>query len=239
MSKSSLKSLLALGLLIASQAALAVPCGTVASPTACSISVSGSVTYDLTNFDFVNSTSSGSGNLYGADDIAINVSAAGSSGLEVTFSKTGPTPGVVFFANAGETSSFVFSYDLAASSMTLGTASFSSTTTSLVGGRLGNGFSSVQQIVVDGGGTGTSCMAITVTQPSLACPLADSSPVTVGNIVNLFGGTGNTSILNFKNIFDVSFSTTPPPTNVPEPASLWLFAAALTALVVARSRRRV
>lgn len=231
-----LKALLALGLLIASNSALAVPCGTVASPTACSIGVGG-VTYDLTGFDFISGASSGGGNLYGADDIAISVVAAGTTGLDVTFSKTGPTPGVVFFANAGETSGFRFTYDLTASSLTLGTPYFSNTTTSLLGGGLANGFTSVQQIVADVDGIGVSCQAVTVSRPNVSCPLATASPVRVGNIVSLFGGTGNTSILNFRNIFDVSFSS--PPTTVPEPGSVWLFAAALAGLVLARRRRRV
>src|SRR5436190_24317931 len=92
--------------LVSAAAALATPCGTVASPTSCTVTVGAGTTtiFTASNFAFLNAGRAGGGALYQAADINIDIATGGGRTGLLTFSKnsSGPTPGVVFLANPGD-----------------------------------------------------------------------------------------------------------------------------------------
>lgn len=220
-------------LTLASPAA-AASCGLVGTPSACSVSVGGVINYTFSNFQFVGGTTAGGGIAYGGNDISIDLVSSGGLTAALTFAKSASSPGTVFLANAGETTGFTFSYLLTATALVPGTIDFTSTTTSYVQSFFQNGSSSVQQIVAGQ----VNCMVISSNTTNV-CPVTGSGPLSVGNIVTLVGNTGNTSILQFRNVFDASFTpATPGGTPVPEPASLLLVAVGLAGAGVLRRRTR-
>ena len=158
-------------LALASGAAIwATPCGTVAVPTACSVQTFGpggsSTIYTATSFSFLNSSNGGGGNLYTGADIGIDIASGGGLLGLLTFSKNpaGPTSGVVFFVNPGESSSFIFSYVLTITPGAPGTVSYLSTTTILNETHTQNALAAVQQVI-----SPTNCQAFTGTT-SVTCP---------------------------------------------------------------------
>jgi hypothetical protein len=185
----------------------AVSCGTVAAPLACSVTVGGVVKYTFSSFTLVSSGSSGAGaNTYAAGDIAIDVSTGGGTSGVLKFNKlsTGPTPGVVFSANANQTSNFTFSYNVAIEPVGFAGVLFSSPfiVDLPLKSSAGNGFGSSQFIITQ---PGVSCVTVTSTTAA-NCVIPGGQPATLnaGNIVGLSGGTGNVSIGSITNLFEVA-----------------------------------
>ena len=108
---------LAVAFFLASATALpasAVSCGTFAAPTSCSVTIANVVKYTFSSFSVVSASGTGGGATYQAGDIAIDVATGGGNTGLLTLSKAsgGPTPGVVFSANAGNFSSITFTYNV-------------------------------------------------------------------------------------------------------------------------------
>ena len=157
-------------------------------PTPCSITVAGKITYTFSGFNFLSSAASGGGN-----------------NALLTFSKVSAPNGVVFLANAGQTSGFTFSYNVAIAPavpafVAYGTPFIVSIAT---GSRSGNGSGAVQLVV-----SPAFCQAIVVSTPQANCTIAAGQPLTLspGNIVTLSGNAGNVSIGAFSNLFDTTFT---------------------------------
>lgn len=216
--------------------ASAVSCGTVAVPGACVLNVGGQVQFTFSNFTFINNAASGTEPVTGAE-IGLNLNAG--SGLSAVLSMnkivTQANPNVVFLANSGDNSNFLFSYEVAIAPLVPGTVLFiNPAEVELVTSSFsGNGSGSVQFTMAGG----PICVAIT-TAPLDTCTLppgTTNSLPSVGNIVNLSGNTGNVSIGTFTNTLNASF--TPESSNgVPEPSTYAMFAAGLAAIY--RLRRR-
>lgn len=186
----------------------AVSCGTVAAPTACSVNVGGVVKYTFSNFSLVNSTSSGGASTYVAGDIAIDVATGGGNTGLLTFSKLSgsPTPGIVFLANAGGTTSFTFTYSVTIEALGAAGVMFGSpfVVNLPLQSHAANGSGTVQFII---SGPGVSCTGITLTGSTTSnCVVPGGQPATLttGNIVNLAGNAGNVSIGSFTNLFTVA-----------------------------------
>lgn len=150
-------------------------CGTIAVPTACSVTVGAAaarITYTFSAFNFLSSSSGGGGKIYNEIDVLIDVAPGGGSSAVLTFSKNPATPGLVFFANPGETSGFTFSYNMVIAPAIPGGVSYSTPfTVSSSGTRLNNGSGTVQ-LVVTGATPTPSCQSIVVGTPSANCVIA-------------------------------------------------------------------
>lgn len=184
----------------------AVSCGTVAAPLACSVNVGGVVKYTFSNFTLVSATASGGATQYTGADVAIDVASGGGNTGLLTFSKVSNASGVVFLANAGGTTSFTFSYNIAIEAIGAAGVVFGSpfTVNLLTQSHVGNGSGVVQFII---SGPGVSCTAITQTGSTTSnCVIPGSQPATLtaGNISTLSGNTGNVSIGSFTNLFTVA-----------------------------------
>lgn len=211
----------------------AAPCGTFASPTSCSLTVNGTTTYTASNFTLVNTTGSGGGNVYDAADIGIDIFDAGGGigGLTFTKAASGPTPGSVFFVNPGQTSGFLFSYDLALTAAQPGTAMFGpGFQVAMTESNAQNGLATLQGIV--SGSPGVSCVASS-SAPANNCalPAAVVDNLTFGTFLTLTGNSGNASVLNFTHTFSANFEPGVPTPTVPEPAGLVLLGLGLAAVV--------
>lgn len=216
--------------------ASAISCGTVAVPGACVLNVGGQVQFTFSNFTFINGVATGTQPVTAAD-IGLNVNAG--SGLSAVLSMnklvTQANPNVVFLANANDTNSFIFSYEVAIAPLVPGTVLFiNPTAVELVTSSFSNNGTGNVQFVTAGG---PICLATTAS-PVDTCTLPPGTTnllSSVGNIVNLSGNTGNASIGTFTNTLNASF--TPETANgVPEPSTYALMAAGLTAIY--RLRRR-
>lgn len=184
----------------------AVSCGTVAAPLACSVNVGGVVKYTFSNFTLVSATASGGATQYTGADVAIDVASGGGNTGLLTFSKVSNGSGIVFLANAGGTTSFTFSYNIAIEAIGAAGVVFGSpfTVNLLTQSHVGNGSGVVQFII---SGPGVSCTAITQTGSTTSnCVIPGSQPATLtaGNISTLSGNTGNVSIGSFTNLFTVA-----------------------------------
>jgi len=233
-----------LGLMLAAcGVSLGASCGTLLSPTPCSITVGGQVTYTVGNFNWGASNATGGGNTYQPGDVDIDIATGGGLTLSLTFSKLsgGPTPGIVFLANAGQTSAFSFTYDVTLSAAIPGTAAF--TTPNIVNftqsSATNSGFTSVQMIL---SGAPTSCSAVRnssgPTQGNCtSLPPGLGATLSMGSIASLTGGpTGsNTSMNGFTNLLDATFT---PSAGVPEPGTWLTMGLGLAALPLLRRLRR-
>jgi len=186
----------------------AVSCGTVAAPTACSVNVGGVVKYTFSNFTLVNSTSSGGASTYVAGDIAIDVASGGGNTGLLTFSKLSgsPTPGIVFLANAGGTTSFTFTYSVTIEALGAAGVMFGSpfVVNLPLQSHAGNGSGTVQFIL---SGPGVSCTGLALagnTQSDCVVPGSQPASILAGNIMTLSGNAGNVSIGSFTNLYTVA-----------------------------------
>jgi hypothetical protein len=233
--------LLALSVLsgLTAAASFGASCGTVASPTSCSITVGGTNIFTVSNFNLVNAGGSGGGQTYTGEDIAIDIGSGGGLSMVLTFShnEAGPSSGTVFFNNAGQASNFTFSYDLELTTAVPGTASLIDPLTVALGlsSFAGNGQSAVQ---LSTSGVQGLCQATTVTTSDTCnLPLVLSNPLSFGNIVSMSGNAGNTSIGTFTNLFQSDF-TADQGSGVPEPSTFALLGLGLGAAAIARYRRQ-
>lgn len=221
--------------LTGSSIASAASCGTIASPTACSITVGGTVTYDFTNFNLVNAAASGGGRTpYQASDIAIDLATGGGTTGLLSFSKnpSGPTPGVVFFVNPGEAEAFTFSYDVTISPAAAGSVAFANPEiTTFQNSNSGNGLASLQTVI-----SGAPLCQVFTGQPSRNCTLPPNPGISLnpGNIISMNGNTGNASIGTFTNLWDASFTAS---TGTPEPGSFALIGLGFIALRFVRRNK--
>jgi hypothetical protein len=201
------RTVFGLAILLAALAmdARAVSCGTVASPTACSITVGGQVTYAFGGFGVVAASSSGGGFTYTGADIAIDLASGGGLSAVLTFSKVSAANGVVFLANPGQTAAFTMGYAYAVSAAKPGTVMLASPAAVEIpfGSHAGNGSGTVQFAL-----PGTPpCQAIVSVTPQANCliPAGYSLTGSTGDIVSLTGNTGNVSIGTFTNVYNATF----------------------------------
>lgn len=205
---------------LGANSASAVSCGTVASPTACSVVSGGMTDFSASNFQFLVTNANGGAFLYQAGDISVDIASLGGGAAELTFTKTANTPnaGTVFFVNPGQNSGFTFSYDLAITPAVPGVVDYTNLGVEFTQSHTQNALASVQAIVAP-----VNCNVFT-SSTSNSCPLSSQpTTITAGNIVTMTGNTGNTSILNFTNRFDTRFV-------VPEPSQCGMIAMAFVGL---------
>jgi hypothetical protein len=212
MNRVRLALLLAVVLVLAGAGdAVGASCGTVGTPTACTLTVSSNTTFTFTNFTLVTASGSGGGNTYQGDDISIDLATGGGTTALLTFSKNaaGPTPGIVFLANAGQTAAFTLSYDVAVTPEAPGAVKFvSPVVSSMIESHLNNGLATFQTIMP------SAPVCLTFSGSTTAnCALAPGfagSALFVGNIISLTGNTGNASIGSFQSLFQAEFSEAVP-----------------------------
>jgi hypothetical protein len=214
-------------ILAAATRALGISFGTVGHPNGpVTFTVNNQVTFTASNFQFVNHSASGGAFLYGADDINIDLATGGATTGLLTFSKntSGPTPGVVFVANPGETSSFVFSYDLTITPASPGTVDYTGQTNSFQETHTNNALATFQTVIAGG----PSSQAFTGHTSNSVALSGQPATISVGNIVTLSGNTGNTGVSSLANLLETHFTA-----DVPEPTGV----AVIGGVVLVASRR--
>ena len=219
--------------------AMALACGTIAAPLACTVNIGGNFTYTFDNFQFINTPGIGGGKTYAPDDVTINVGPGGGNVAIITFTKTtvSTNTGTTFFANSGETSGVRFSYDITLNSIVPGTAQFTGQPVVEYNAQgLGNGNPSLQMIVTNPP-NGESCQALlSVAEGFCDLPTATTNFLRTGDLLTIFGGTGtaNATVLSYTNVYDATF--TAGVAEAPEPSTWLMLGAGLAA--IARLRRR-
>src|SRR5262245_19588875 len=171
--------------------AQASSCGTVGSPTACSVTVGGTNQFTVSGFNFVPLGTSGDGTAYLADHVLIDISAGSGLTVLMSFSRNqaGPTPGASFAVNRGELSSFGLQYSIALNGIG-GTAAYSlpDAVNLLTSSISGTGQVSVQMIL-NPSGPSESCQAFRnsggLTAGNCALPAGLGSTLAVNQIVVL------------------------------------------------------
>lgn len=209
--------------------AFAGSCGTVASPTLCSLDINGNTRLILSNFNIGNTTGD---RPYQEADIAIDFSSAGGTLALLTFTKdpNGPTAGSTFFVNSGETSGFILTYKAVLSALLPGTVAFTGAQVSFQDSHVGTGFGSLQLTNL----SSSPCQATTTSGLPVDCVLRTDLGTTVvgiGDIMSLSGNTsGNVAFNQLRNRFDTSFTADP----VPEPATVGLVGLSFGLLLLRR-----
>jgi hypothetical protein len=226
--------------LAGAQMAMALACGTIATPLACTVNVGGNFAYTFDNFQFINTPGQGGGKTYAPDDVTINVGSGGGNIGFVTFTKTSGSTntGTTFFANSGETTGVRFSYDLTLTALVPGTVVFTGQPIVNFNAQgLGNGSPSLQMIVTNPP-NGESCNAVLSVQQDLCdLPPATTNFLRTGDLLTIFGGTGaaNATVLSYSNVYDATFNADTSG-GVPEPSTWLMFGAGLATLAFLRKR---
>jgi hypothetical protein len=218
--------------------ALAVPCGTLAAPTPCSITV-GNITFTVSDFQFGTSNASGGGTAYAADDVSIILSDFGSIAA-LTFSEAQLGAGLDFAVTAGQASAFNFTYDITISAAVPGTVSYD--TPFLLNFTLaettGNG-AAATQLIVPGAPV---CQRTTIGGNSTACAIPAQGSLTINNVgmaLSLVANTGTAGVAGFFHTINADFTAAAPVPALPAPAMVLLVTAIIAvALSFMRRRRR-
>jgi len=220
--------------------AMALACGTIAAPLACTVSIGGNFTYTFDNFQFINTSGTGGGKTYAPDDVSINAGPGGGNLAFITFTKTNGSTntGTTFFANSGELTGVRFTYDVTLSVISVGTAQFTGQPeVNYNAQRLGNGNPSLQMIVTNPP-NGESCSAsIPVPQGFCDLPPGTTNFLRTGDLLTIDGGSGtaNATVLSYTNVYDATF--TAGAAGVPEPSTWLLMGAGLAAIGKLRKRK--
>lgn len=212
--------------------ALAVSCGTVASPTACSVALGNANIFTASAFQL--SASSGT-TTYQASDILITLLANGSNAaLQFSKNTAGPTAGTVFFVNPGGSTSFNVTYTAQIAPGSPGTAAFTDAAITAQTSAAGNGATSVEFTLPGMSG----CQITPAGASTLDCnfPSGIGTSTTGGILVNITANTGNGSVGTVTNTYLTSF-TTAPTSGVPEPSSFAMLGLGMGAIAVYRRRR--
>ena len=226
--------------LAGAQMAMALACGTIASPLACTVNVGGNFIYTFDNFDFINVTPSGGGKTYAPDDVTLTAGSGGGNSAFLTFTKTSGSTntGTTFFANSGETTGVRFSYDVTLTALVPGTAVFTGQPIVNFNAQgLGNGSPSLQMIVTNPP-NGESCSAtLSVQQGFCDLPPATTNFLKTGDLLTIFGGTNtaNATVLSYSNIYNATFNADTGG-GIPEPSTWLMFGAGLATLPFLRKR---
>lgn len=177
----------------------ATPCGTLAAPTACSVTVGGTTTFTFSNFNFSSSSSSGGGTFYFGSDVDIDVAAGTGLTALLTFSKNGATTGSAFQAGAGQTAAFAFFYDVTLSSTLGGAVAYGSPFVVAIpqSSQSGNSFGSAKLFITNVG----NCQAVVGVGDGI-CAIPGGQPATLQarNEVTLTGMAGTVGIGSFTNL---------------------------------------
>lgn len=221
--------------------AMALACGTIGTPFACTVNVGGNFTYSFDNFQFIPTAGQGGGKTYAPDDVTITAGSGGGNSAFLTFTKTSGSTntGTTFFANSGETAGVRFSYDVTLTALLPGTVLFTGQPIVNFNAQgLGNGSPSLQMIVTNPP-NGESCVAtLSTTQDLCDLPPATTNFLKTGDLLTIFGGSGtaNATVLSYSNIYDATFNAGAGG-DVPEPSTWLMFGAGLAALPLLRKRR--
>ena len=190
-------------------AAHAAPCGTVAVPTACTITMGDVVTYTFSNFAVVSSGATGGGTVYTGADIDIDLGVGGTFLAILSFSKNDAPPAPVFVANLGQTSTFTVTYDVTVSAAAPGSVSFASPFLLDTEGAssAGDGSGRVELVI-----PGAPTCATDIPGGGQASCTVPPQPLTINlsDVVSLSGNRGNVSFNGFSNAVDGTFAAAPP-----------------------------
>jgi len=233
--------LLGLAIVAGSWQASAAPCGTFAVPLACSVLVGGTNQFTVTGFNFVPLGVGGGGTAYQAGDVLIDIGAGSGLSLLMTFSRnpSGPTPGVSFAVNSGETSSFGLQYSIALSGVG-GSAAYSSPDiVNLITSSTSTTGQVSVQMILNPSGPSESCQTFRnsggLTTGNCNLPAGLGSTLAVNQIMVLSASSGNGAIGTWTNEIGSSFSAS---AAVPEPATFVLMGAGAVVLGLGKLLRR-
>ena len=225
-------------LLAAASVASAAPCGTVLTASGCFVNVGGNVNYIATNFVFNTSNATGGATAYTGLDIGIDISNPSGTSMVLTFSKF-PTPGFPvgpFAAAPGQTTGFIFSYDVIVVPTAAGSVVFAGPLSTNLTNFTSSGNASVILNTLFAGPVVSMCPLATVADPLSPCafPPGPATPfMHVNNFVNLEGNASSVTLSAFTNVFNEQFAAD---VSTPEPTSLSLMLVGIAGLVAARKR---